>query len=115
MPQIITDTAELSCNQGTATSCLNVTSQDFVTPAGVIHILTCRYSATLARALSMRILQHIWNITLFPNLIDMGIKELISILFFLQLKAHYNNLSFLISSLCYLKALFVFVYFDIEE
>ena len=50
MPQIITDTAELSCNQGTATSCLNVTSQDFVTPAGVIHILTYRYSATLARA-----------------------------------------------------------------
>ena len=31
MPQIITNTAELSCNQGTATSCLNVTSQDFVT------------------------------------------------------------------------------------
>ena len=30
MPQIITDTAELSCNQGTATSKLNVTSQDFV-------------------------------------------------------------------------------------
>ena len=53
MPQIITDTAELSCNQGTATSCLNVTSQDFVTPAGVIHILACRYSATLARALSI--------------------------------------------------------------
>ena len=56
-----------------------------------------------------------YHITLFPNLIDMGIKELISILFFLQPKAHYNNLSFLISSLCYLKALFVFVYFDIEE
>ena len=34
MPQIITDTAELSCNQGTATSCLNVTSQDFVTIEG---------------------------------------------------------------------------------
>ena len=32
MPQIITDTAELSCNQGAATSKLNVTSQDFVTP-----------------------------------------------------------------------------------
>ena len=31
MPQIITNTAELSCNQGTATSKLNVTSQDFVT------------------------------------------------------------------------------------
>ena len=31
MPQIITDTAEVSCNQGTATSKLNVTSQDFVT------------------------------------------------------------------------------------
>ena len=31
MPQIITDTAELSCNQGAATSKLNVTSQDFVT------------------------------------------------------------------------------------
>ena len=55
MPQIITDTAELSCNQGTATSCLNVTGQDFVTPAGVIHILTYRYSATLACVLSMRI------------------------------------------------------------
>ena len=34
MPQIITDTAELSCNQGTATSKLNVTSQDFVTIEG---------------------------------------------------------------------------------
>ena len=34
MPQIITNTAELSCNQGTATSCLNVTSQDFVTIEG---------------------------------------------------------------------------------
>ena len=34
MPQIITDTAELSCNQGTATNCLNVTSQDFVTIEG---------------------------------------------------------------------------------
>jgi len=31
MPQIITNTAELSCNQGTATSKLTVTSQDFVT------------------------------------------------------------------------------------
>ena len=31
MPQIITNTAILSCNQGTATSKLNVTSQDFVT------------------------------------------------------------------------------------
>ena len=31
MPQIITNTAELSCNQGKATSKLNVTSQDFVT------------------------------------------------------------------------------------
>ena len=34
MPQIITNTAELSCNQGTATSKLNVTSQDFVTIEG---------------------------------------------------------------------------------
>ena len=34
MPQIITDTAELSCNQGTATSNLTVTSQDFVTIEG---------------------------------------------------------------------------------
>ena len=34
MLQIITDTAELSCNQGTATNCLNVTSQDFVTIEG---------------------------------------------------------------------------------
>ena len=34
MPQIITDTAELSCDQGTATSKLNVTSQDFVTIEG---------------------------------------------------------------------------------
>ena len=34
MPQIITDTAELSCYQGTATSKLNVTSQDFVTIEG---------------------------------------------------------------------------------
>ena len=34
MPQIITNTAELSCNQGTATSNLNVTSQDFVTIEG---------------------------------------------------------------------------------
>ena len=34
MPQIITDTAELSCNQGTATSKLTVTSQDFVTIEG---------------------------------------------------------------------------------
>ena len=34
MLQIITDTAELSCNQGTATSKLNVTSQDFVTIEG---------------------------------------------------------------------------------
>ena len=34
MPQIITNTAELSCNQSAATSKLNVTSQDFVTPAG---------------------------------------------------------------------------------
>ena len=34
MQQIITDTAELSCNQGTATSKLNVTSQDFVTIEG---------------------------------------------------------------------------------
>ena len=31
MPQIITNTAELSCNQGTAKSNLTVTSQDFVT------------------------------------------------------------------------------------
>lgn len=31
MPQIITNTAELSCNQGTAKSKLTVTSQDFVT------------------------------------------------------------------------------------
>jgi len=53
MPQIITNTAELSCNQGAATSKLNVTSQDFVTPAGASHILACRYSATLARALSI--------------------------------------------------------------
>ena len=30
MPQIITNTVELSCNQGTATSNLTVTSQDFV-------------------------------------------------------------------------------------
>ena len=34
MPQIITNTAELSCNQGTATSNLTVTSQDFVTIEG---------------------------------------------------------------------------------
>ena len=34
MPQIITNTVELSCNQGTATSKLNVTSQDFVTIEG---------------------------------------------------------------------------------
>ena len=34
MPQIITNTAELSCNQGTATSKLTVTSQDFVTIEG---------------------------------------------------------------------------------
>ena len=34
MPQIITDTAELSCNQGTAKSKLTVTSQDFVTIEG---------------------------------------------------------------------------------
>ena len=34
MPQIITNTADLSCNQGTATSKLNVTSQDFVTIEG---------------------------------------------------------------------------------
>ena len=34
MPQIITDTAELSCNQGTATSNLTVISQDFVTIEG---------------------------------------------------------------------------------
>ena len=34
MPQIITNTAILSCNQGTATSKLNVTSQDFVTIEG---------------------------------------------------------------------------------
>ena len=53
MPQIITNTAELSCYQGTATSKFTVTSQDFVTPAGVIHILTYRYSATLACVLSI--------------------------------------------------------------
>ena len=34
MPQIITNTAILSCDQGTATSKLNVTSQDFVTIEG---------------------------------------------------------------------------------
>ena len=34
MPRIITNTAELSCNQGTATSNLTVTSQDFVTIGG---------------------------------------------------------------------------------
>ena len=34
MPQIITNTAELSYNQGTATSNLTVTSQDFVTIEG---------------------------------------------------------------------------------
>jgi hypothetical protein len=37
MPQIITNTAELSCNQGTATSKLNVTSQDFVTICYSVH------------------------------------------------------------------------------
>ena len=31
MPQIITNTAELSCNQGITKSNLTVTSQDFVT------------------------------------------------------------------------------------
>ena len=39
MPQKITDTAQLSCNQGTAPSNLSVTSQNFSTAEGK-HIAT---------------------------------------------------------------------------